>query len=87
MRQNLPKGKANQKLEIKKGLFVQAATPGHLLCLLGMESAIKRNWQFRVRALASEEWGPKGETLASKLDEYRREFPAIMTEVCGHTSP
>lgn len=87
VRQNLPKGKANQKLEIRRGLFVEAATPGHLLCLLGMESAIKRNWQNRVRALASEKWGPKGETLPSKLAEYRSEFPAIMTEVCGHASP
>ena len=87
VRQDLPKGKANQKLEIKKGLFVKAATPGNLLCLLGMASPIKRNWQIRIRALASEEWGPKGEMLASKLDEYRREFPAIMTEVCGHATP
>lgn len=87
VRQDLPEKKANAKLKISRGLFVKAATPAHLLYLLGMENEIKRDWQFRVRALASDKWGPKGVTLANTLKEYRSEFPAIMVGVCGDSSP
>lgn len=83
IRRDLPKSKANSKLVIRKGLFVEAASPGNLLCLLGLTSRLKQNWQSQVRALASEKWGPKGEVLAAKLKEYRKDLPSIFKELCG----
>jgi hypothetical protein len=87
VRTALPQENAAQTLEIRKGLFVEAATPQHLLCLLGMKSLIKRNWQMRVRAIANEEWASKGEMLQSELGKFRSEFPAILQEVSGRKKP
>lgn len=87
LRKSLPEGKPNEKLEVNKGLFIEAFTPGNLLSLVGMESVIKRDWQMRVRALASEAWGPKGMMISTALLEYQTEFPAVMQEVAGHATP
>jgi hypothetical protein len=87
LRKLLPVGESTEKLEVNKGLFIKVSSPEHLLCLAGMKSAIPRNWHFRVRALASEQWGPKQQMLPSSLDEFRKGFPDIMKEVTGLDSP
>lgn len=87
LRKHLPDGESNEKLKVNAGLFIKAYSPENLLCLAGMKSAVARNWQFMVRALASEEWGPKQKMLPGTLDEFRNGFPEVMKEVSGYDSP
>jgi hypothetical protein len=63
---------SNAKIGVAKGLFIEAATPQHWLALIGLHSEHSNGWRHCVRALASEEWGPKGETLQEVLDGYRK---------------
>jgi hypothetical protein len=80
-------GETPGKIGVAKGLFTRAASPQNVLCLLGLAGTINRNWAGRVAALGREKWGAKGVMLATKLQEYRNEFPAVMKEVCGHERP
>ena len=70
-RADLFNGDSNSKIGVARGLFVEVATPQHLLALIGMHSEHHNGWRMAVRSLASEEWGPKGLVLLSVLDEYR----------------
>lgn len=71
LRGDLMNGPSREKIAMAKGLFVEAATPQHLLGLIGMHGFFHTGWVAGVRALASEEWGIKGITLPSVLKAYR----------------
>jgi len=71
LRADLFNGKSGDKIGVARGLFIEAATPQHLLALIGMHSEHYNGWRHAVRALASEAWGPKGEMLPSVSDGFR----------------
>lgn len=71
LRGDLFNGSSNSKIGVAKGLFIEAATPQHLLALIDLHSEHNNGWRHAVRALASEQWGPKGMTLPGVLDGYR----------------
>lgn len=82
------KGPSTDKLGVAKGLFVRAETPAHLLAVLGLRSPHSKSWQSGVKALASEEWGPKGRMLPEILDNFRNhEFLDSLKVACGHADP
>jgi hypothetical protein len=89
VRHEASKGASQEKVGSAKGLFVPAASPQHLLRLVGLHSSIAYSgWQRRVRELSRIEWGPKTkfdfeEPGLSRLAGYRRDLPGIMSCICG----
>jgi hypothetical protein len=71
LRDDLMNGRSLEKVAMAKGLFVEAATPQHLLGLIGMHGHFHTGWVAGVRDLASEEWGIKGRIHSSALKAHR----------------
>jgi hypothetical protein len=84
---DIMKGNPSEKIGVARGLFLPAARAHNLLCLLGLDSKVAKNWQHRIYAVAREEWGEKGLTAPSKLKEYRDSVYAVLKEVCGCDKP
>ena len=76
-----------EKIDVARGLFLPAASPHHLMCLLGLNGIISRNWQGRIYAVSYETVGPRGRTREETTREYRETIYDLLKEVCGTADP
>jgi hypothetical protein len=80
-------GNSNDKIGVARGLFLPAASPHNLMCLLGLNGIIHRNWQQRIYAISYEAVGPTGMTPDETIRVYRETVYDLLKEVCGCTEP
>ncbi|MBN8605122.1 MAG: hypothetical protein J0M26_29265 [Planctomycetes bacterium] len=84
VRNELTVGTSTEKVSVPKGLFLEVASPQHLLCMIGLRSTIPESgWQRRIRNIACETWGPKGRILPDEILKMKADFPNILSSVTG----
>ena len=87
LRANLFKGMSNDKIDVAFGLFIKAATPRHLLALIGLQHEFHGDWRNIVLKTASGKWEAKSPVSSKEVESHIKCFTEDMRQFCGHDSP